>query len=190
MALELNASKHRIYEYVESRMSFIAPNLSIIIGASTAAKIMGEAGPCTLSLSCESGGVLHVLGPSTRPPPPPACLSGDRRPVWRPAELGPGSCRGGGAWPVGGPGTRGCLVMGQLSAPQGSPQDGGAGPGSVIGIECVRSSSGLSAAAERPPPPPPGTWSFQPRNTSGHMCDKAACQSPQAGLRRRDLSSG
>ena len=47
MALELNASKHRIYEYVESRMSFIAPNLSIIIGASTAAKIMGESGPCT-----------------------------------------------------------------------------------------------------------------------------------------------
>lgn len=47
MALELNASKHRIYEYVESRMSFIAPNLSIIIGASTAAKIMGEARPRT-----------------------------------------------------------------------------------------------------------------------------------------------
>lgn len=43
MALELNASKHRIYEYVESRMSFIAPNLSLIIGASAAAKIMGEA---------------------------------------------------------------------------------------------------------------------------------------------------
>uniref|UniRef100_A0A3B4ADH9 NOSIC domain-containing protein n=1 Tax=Periophthalmus magnuspinnatus TaxID=409849 RepID=A0A3B4ADH9_9GOBI len=37
MALELNQSKHRIYEYVESRMSFIAPNLSIIVGASTAA---------------------------------------------------------------------------------------------------------------------------------------------------------
>lgn len=71
MALELNASKHRIYEYVESRMSFIAPNLSIIIGASTAAKIMGEARPHTtrprggLSLSCESGDVLHV------PDPPP-----------------------------------------------------------------------------------------------------------------------
>lgn len=45
MALELNQAKHRIYEYVESRMSFIAPNLSIIIGASTAAKIMGEAPP-------------------------------------------------------------------------------------------------------------------------------------------------
>lgn len=42
MALELNQSKHRIYEYVESKMSFIAPNLSIIVGASTAAKIMGE----------------------------------------------------------------------------------------------------------------------------------------------------
>ena len=42
MALELNQSKHRIYEYVESRMSFIAPNLSVIVGASTAAKIMGE----------------------------------------------------------------------------------------------------------------------------------------------------
>ncbi|KAG7270141.1 hypothetical protein CRUP_027211 [Coryphaenoides rupestris] len=44
MALELNQSKHQIYEYVESRMSFIAPNLSIIVGASTAAKIMGIAG--------------------------------------------------------------------------------------------------------------------------------------------------
>uniref|UniRef100_A0A2K5PZH7 U4/U6 small nuclear ribonucleoprotein Prp31 n=1 Tax=Cebus imitator TaxID=2715852 RepID=A0A2K5PZH7_CEBIM len=47
MALELNASKHRIYEYVESRMPFIAPNLSIIIGAPTAAKIMGVAGGLT-----------------------------------------------------------------------------------------------------------------------------------------------
>ncbi|KAK9395525.1 U4/U6 small nuclear ribonucleoprotein Prp31 [Crotalus adamanteus] len=46
MALELNQSKHRIYEYVESRMSFIAPNLSIV-GASTAAKIMGIAGGLT-----------------------------------------------------------------------------------------------------------------------------------------------
>lgn len=42
MALELNQSKHGIYDYVESRMSFIAPNLSVIVGASTAAKIMGE----------------------------------------------------------------------------------------------------------------------------------------------------
>lgn len=42
MSLELSQSKLRIYEYVESKMSFIAPNLSVIVGASTAAKIMGE----------------------------------------------------------------------------------------------------------------------------------------------------
>lgn len=41
MAVELNNSKSKIFEYVESRMAFIAPNLSIIVGASTAAKIMG-----------------------------------------------------------------------------------------------------------------------------------------------------
>lgn len=41
MAIELNDIKLRIYEYVESRMSLIAPNLSAIIGASTAAKVMG-----------------------------------------------------------------------------------------------------------------------------------------------------
>lgn len=41
MASELNSFKTRIYEYVESRMTFIAPNMSAILGASTAAKIMG-----------------------------------------------------------------------------------------------------------------------------------------------------
>lgn len=41
MAVELNNCKSKIFEYVESRMAFIAPNLSIIVGASTAAKIMG-----------------------------------------------------------------------------------------------------------------------------------------------------
>ena len=41
MAVELNNCKQKIFEYVESRMAFIAPNLSIIVGASTAAKIMG-----------------------------------------------------------------------------------------------------------------------------------------------------
>lgn len=47
MGIDLNNIKLRIYEYVESRMSFIAPNLSAIIGASTAAKIMGVAGGLT-----------------------------------------------------------------------------------------------------------------------------------------------
>nr|XP_021408034.1 U4/U6 small nuclear ribonucleoprotein Prp31 [Lonchura striata domestica] len=47
MALALSGAKLRIHEYVESRMSFIAPNLSLILGASTAAKIMGVAGGLT-----------------------------------------------------------------------------------------------------------------------------------------------
>lgn len=42
MALELNESKLKIYAYVESRMTFIAPNLSAIVGAETAAKLMGK----------------------------------------------------------------------------------------------------------------------------------------------------
>jgi len=42
MAIDLNKLKMKIYEYVESRMAFIAPNLSVIVGASTAAKIMGK----------------------------------------------------------------------------------------------------------------------------------------------------
>lgn len=32
MAIELNNIKTKIYEYVESRMTFIAPNLSMIVG--------------------------------------------------------------------------------------------------------------------------------------------------------------
>lgn len=40
--MELNDFKRQIHEYVESRMTFIAPNLSIIVGASTAAKLMGK----------------------------------------------------------------------------------------------------------------------------------------------------
>ncbi|KAJ1530792.1 hypothetical protein ONE63_005643 [Megalurothrips usitatus] len=47
MAINLNNYKLKIYEYVESRMAFIAPNLSQIVGASTAAKIMGVAGGLT-----------------------------------------------------------------------------------------------------------------------------------------------
>ncbi|KAK2855398.1 hypothetical protein Q7C36_007267 [Tachysurus vachellii] len=65
MALELNQSKHRIYEYVESRMSFIAPNLSIIVGASTAAKLMGIAGGLT-NLSKMPACNLMLLGAQKR----------------------------------------------------------------------------------------------------------------------------
>ena len=41
-AIDLTKHKAGILEYVESRMAFIAPNLSIIVGPSTAAKIMGK----------------------------------------------------------------------------------------------------------------------------------------------------
>ena len=47
MAIDLNKSKMEIFEYVESRMAFIAPNLTIIVGATTAAKLMGTAGGLT-----------------------------------------------------------------------------------------------------------------------------------------------
>lgn len=47
MALRLSETKRQIFEYVESRMSFIAPNISRIIGASIAAKLMGAAGGLT-----------------------------------------------------------------------------------------------------------------------------------------------
>ncbi|UZO26359.1 uncharacterized protein OCT59_018593 [Rhizophagus irregularis] len=44
MALELDAAKRKILEYVESRMTLIAPNLSAIVGSTTAAKMLGQAG--------------------------------------------------------------------------------------------------------------------------------------------------
>ncbi|CAH1170424.1 unnamed protein product [Phaedon cochleariae] len=47
MAMDLNNFKLQIYEYVESRMAFIAPNISVILGASIAAKILGIAGGLT-----------------------------------------------------------------------------------------------------------------------------------------------
>lgn len=47
MAIDLNNFKLKIYEYVESRMAFIAPNISIIVGSSIAAKLMGVAGGLT-----------------------------------------------------------------------------------------------------------------------------------------------
>lgn len=47
MALELNELKLKIYTYVESRMQFIAPNMSIIVGAATAAKLMGKQNECS-----------------------------------------------------------------------------------------------------------------------------------------------
>ena len=42
IALDLDKCKSKIYAFVESRMAFIAPNLSILVGAPIAAKLMGK----------------------------------------------------------------------------------------------------------------------------------------------------
>ncbi|XP_053687601.1 U4/U6 small nuclear ribonucleoprotein Prp31 [Sabethes cyaneus] len=61
MAVELSNFKNQIFDYVESRMTFIAPNLSIIVGASTAAKLVGLAGGLTKLSKMPACNVL-VLG--------------------------------------------------------------------------------------------------------------------------------
>lgn len=43
-ALALDEAKKKVLEFVESRMGYIAPNLSAIIGSAVAAKLMGVAG--------------------------------------------------------------------------------------------------------------------------------------------------
>lgn len=61
MAIDLTEFKLKIYEYVESRMTFIAPNLSAIVGASIAAKLVGLAGGLT-KLSKMPSCNVQVLG--------------------------------------------------------------------------------------------------------------------------------
>ena len=61
MALHLNEMKGRILKFVESQMSLIAPNLSAIVGASIAAKLMGTAGGLT-ALSKKPACVIELLG--------------------------------------------------------------------------------------------------------------------------------
>lgn len=60
MAQELNAFKMKIFEYVESRMSFIAPNLSAVVGASTAAKLMGAAGGLMNLAKMPADYIMHI----------------------------------------------------------------------------------------------------------------------------------
>ena len=59
--ISINDTKRRMFEYVESRMAFIAPNLSAIIGAPVAAKLMGAAGGLT-NLSKMPSGHVQLLG--------------------------------------------------------------------------------------------------------------------------------
>ncbi|XP_046635076.1 U4/U6 small nuclear ribonucleoprotein Prp31-like [Daphnia pulicaria] len=64
-ALELEKCKSRIYSYVESRMTFIAPNLSVLVGAPIAAKLMGVAGGLT-ALSKMPSCNIQLLGNQKR----------------------------------------------------------------------------------------------------------------------------
>nr|CAG4646265.1 EOG090X06EY [Macrothrix elegans] len=64
-AMELERFKTRIYSYVESRMTFIAPNLSILVGAPIAAKLMGVAGGLT-ALSKMPACNVQLLGNQKR----------------------------------------------------------------------------------------------------------------------------
>ncbi|XP_010543992.1 PREDICTED: U4/U6 small nuclear ribonucleoprotein Prp31 [Tarenaya hassleriana] len=43
-ALELDSARKKVLDFVESRMGYIAPNLSAIVGSAVAAKLMGIAG--------------------------------------------------------------------------------------------------------------------------------------------------
>jgi U4/U6 small nuclear ribonucleoprotein PRP31 len=65
MVTDLLDAKLKILEYVESRMAFIAPNLSLIVGASTAAKLMGAAGGLTALSKMPACNVL-LLGAQKR----------------------------------------------------------------------------------------------------------------------------
>ena len=60
-AIELDRDKTKIFDFVESRMSFIAPNLSQIVGANIAAKLMGLAGGLT-NLSKMPSCNIEILG--------------------------------------------------------------------------------------------------------------------------------
>lgn len=60
LANELNTFKIKVFEYVQSRMNFIAPNLSALVGASCAAKLMGSAGGLTNLAKLPACNVLLV----------------------------------------------------------------------------------------------------------------------------------
>mmetsp|Transcript_40392 Transcript_40392/g.67502 ORF Transcript_40392/g.67502 Transcript_40392/m.67502 type:complete len:459 (-) Transcript_40392:216-1592(-) len=63
--LALDASRKQIIEYVESRMNFIAPNLSMIVGTTIAAKMIAAAGGLT-ALSKMPACNVQVLGKKSK----------------------------------------------------------------------------------------------------------------------------
>lgn len=63
--IELDEAKKKIYDYVESRMRFVAPNLSALVGSEIASQLMGLAGglvALTKIPSCN----IQVLGSQKR----------------------------------------------------------------------------------------------------------------------------
>jgi len=65
MAVELAEIKAKIFQYVESRMAFIAPNLSAIVGANIAAKLLGAAGGLTNLVKMPANNI-SLLGQTKR----------------------------------------------------------------------------------------------------------------------------
>ncbi|KAJ9476801.1 Pre-mRNA-processing factor 31 [Pseudozyma hubeiensis] len=61
MVFELESVRSRILAYVESRMAFVAPNLSAVVGTRTATKLLGVAGGLD-GLSKIPACNLHLLG--------------------------------------------------------------------------------------------------------------------------------
>ncbi|KAN0063123.1 U4/U6-U5 snRNP complex subunit prp31 [Thecaphora frezii] len=61
LVFELEAVRRKILAYVESRMTFIAPNLSAVVGTRTATKLLGAAGGLE-GLSKIPACNLHLLG--------------------------------------------------------------------------------------------------------------------------------
>lgn len=65
LVFELERVRRTILEYVESRMTFIAPNLSAVVGTRTATKLLGVAGGLE-GLSKIPACNLHLLGASRK----------------------------------------------------------------------------------------------------------------------------
>eukprot|EP01132_Coremiostelium_polycephalum_P002335 gene2335-2883_t len=61
MALSLDENKRLVLSYLESRMTFIAPNLSVLLGSSIASKLIGIAGNIQ-KLAVIPAGNLQTLG--------------------------------------------------------------------------------------------------------------------------------
>ncbi|KYQ90854.1 hypothetical protein DLAC_07725 [Tieghemostelium lacteum] len=65
MGLDLDSKKKKILHYLESRMTFIAPNLTVLVGSSIAAKLIGITGSVK-KLSVIPAGNIQFLGADSK----------------------------------------------------------------------------------------------------------------------------